>query len=216
MKRATGKSNISIIRDYVNGVRPFTTVGYTPDINIASRKNGEIWEDQSGKKWVKKNGYKQAVSTKPFLNIEQRCSICNADMKWGNRLDQKIYPKTNRCYECNILFEAQLRLKGLFGEYEKFKVVNNELSAAEEFKSKVESGLEYLKTYSGKAQFFNDDGSEEVWLDNTDARDVLKKEMETDLAKINERIEEAKRVLSETKYDMSIEKRFVELTKTKL
>ena len=52
MKRATGKSNLNIVRDYVDGNRPFIQVGYDPNLNNSTRKEGEEWEDGQGNKWI--------------------------------------------------------------------------------------------------------------------------------------------------------------------
>ena len=125
IKAKTGKSNLDIVRSYLNGERAFVQIGYDENTALRSRKEGEEWEDSSGVKWVKKNGYKHRVSKKAQYVLEQRCSVCNADMKWGNHLDQKIYPKTLRCYECNIEFEGVLKSKGIYEDYEKFKLINN-------------------------------------------------------------------------------------------
>ena len=141
MKKASGKSNLSIVQDYLAGERPFVQVGYDANIALQSRKEGEEWEESDGSKWVKKNGYKHRVSKKAQYILEQRCSVCNADMKWGNHLDQKIYPKTQRCYECNIEFEGILVARGLFGDYEKFKIINNELSMMRDFKNNITDSI---------------------------------------------------------------------------
>jgi len=61
MKKASGKSNLSIVRDYMDGNRPFIQVGYDPNLNNNKRKEGEIWEDSQGSKWIWKNGSKIKV-----------------------------------------------------------------------------------------------------------------------------------------------------------
>ena len=52
MKRASGKSNLDIVKDYVEGNRPFVQVGYDPNLNNSKRKEGEEWEDGQGNKWI--------------------------------------------------------------------------------------------------------------------------------------------------------------------
>ena len=209
MKKANGKSNLSIVQDYLEGNRPFIQVGYDENIAVQSRKEGEEWEDSQGHRWVKKNGYKQKISKKAQYVFEQRCTICDADMKWGNYLDQKIYPKTTRCYECNIEFEGELRGRGIYGDYEKFKVINNELSMALNFKANVESSIDYLANYTPKTknpQFFNEDGSEEIWVDDTDRREVVLKDLREDLEKVTNLIKLAHEELNSLKYNPQIDK----------
>ena len=72
MKRATGKSNLDIVKDYVEGNRPFIQVGYDPNLNNSKRKEGEEWEDGQGNKWVWKNGTKRKVSKLGQIKIQQR------------------------------------------------------------------------------------------------------------------------------------------------
>lgn len=216
MKRAQGKSNLSIVRDYLSGERPFVQCGY--DINVAdrSRKEGEEWKDTQGNSWVKKNGHRQKISIKAKYIFEERCSICNADVRWGNRLDAKIHPKTGRCYECNIAFESKLRLAGLFPDYETFKVVNNELSALKDMRDKISDSIPFLENYTPKTkdpQFFNEDGSSEFWADDTDRRTTVLASLKSDLILVNEKIQLALDTLKTTTYNKKIENKFIKLTK---
>ncbi len=54
-KRGTGKSNLDIVQDYLDGNRPFTTVGYEGNLK-KYREEGEIWTDSNGIQWKKENG----------------------------------------------------------------------------------------------------------------------------------------------------------------
>lgn len=219
MKKASGKSNLSIVRDYLEGNRPFVQVGYDENVALQKRKEGEEWEDSNGVRWIKKNGYKHRVSKKAQYVFEQRCKICNADMKWGNHLDQKIYPKTQRCYECNIEFEGVLKGKGLYADYEKFKVINNELAMMKDFKNKVVDSIKFLENYTSKTkdlQFFNEDGSNEIWVDDTDRRQIVLKDLREDLEKVNSGIELAESELKKLSYDPSIEKDLKDITLAKV
>jgi len=219
MKKASGKSNLSIVRDYLSGERPFIQVGYDENVALQSRKEGEEWEDSNGIKWIKKNGYKHRVSKKAQYVFEQRCTICNADMKWGNRLDQKIYPKTQRCYECNIEFEGILRSRGVYNDYEKFKLINNELSIMKDFKSKVVDSINYLENYTPQTknpQFFNEDGSNEIWVDDTDRREIVLKDLQSDLEKVNNVISLAENELNKLNYNATLDPDIKDLTLKKV
>jgi len=219
MKKASGKSNLSIVRDYLEGTRPFIQVGYDENVALQSRKEGEEWEDSNGVKWIKKNGYKHRVSKKAQYVFEQRCTVCNADMKWGNHLDQKIYPKTQRCYECNIEFECILRSTGIYNDYEKFKMINNELSMMKDFKSKVVDSIAYLENYTPQSknpQFFNEDGSNEIWVDDTDRREIVLKDLKEDLDKVNSGIALAESELVKLNYNVALDPNINKLTLKKI
>jgi hypothetical protein len=203
IKPKTGKSNLDIVRSYLSGERAFIQVGYDENVALAQRKEGEEWTDGNGNHWVKKNGCKQRVSKKGQYILEQRCIICNADMKWGNRLDQKIYPKTQKCYECNIEFEGVLKSLGLYNDYEKYKLINNEISIIKDFKAKIVDSINYLESLTSETknpQFFNEDGSNEIWVDDTDRKEIVLKDLKNDLKLAEERLTLASEELSKLKY----------------
>ena len=181
MKHAQGKSNIDIVRGYLSGDRPFTVVGWTDD--LSKRKEGEKWVDSKGRHWVKSRGYKKRINNPGKVSSEtvrMLCSMCERDMKWGNYLDDKIFPKTGRCYDCNSVFESKLKVDGKFSDYEKIKVLKNQLGFCVDFKSKLEETIHHLETSTDDIVYLNEDGSKEVWKDTTrlsvleDARNDMK------------------------------------------
>jgi hypothetical protein len=214
MKRALGKSNLSIVQDYVDGNRPFIQVGYDPNLENNKRKEGEIWEDSQGNKWMWKNGIKRKVPKIAQIKIEQKCSICNADTKWGNYLDLKVYPKTGRCYDCNITFDSKLKILGVFEDYEKHKIYKNMLSEMNDFKQQMEESITYLSADNSlpKLQYFNEDGSQEFWTDDTDMKTKVLTDLKKDLISVNDRIDELNKKISELKYDSSIEEKAKKMT----
>lgn len=214
MKRALGKSNLSIVQDYVDGNRPFIQVGYDPNLENNKRKEGEIWEDSQGNKWMWKNGIKRKVPKIAQIKIEQKCSICNADTKWGNYLDLKVYPKTGRCYDCNITFDSKLKILGVFEDYEKHKIYKNMLSEMNDFKQQMEESITYLSADNSlpKLQYFNEDGSQEFWTDDTDMKTKVLTDLKKDLICVNDRIDELNKKISELKYDSSIEEKAKKMT----
>jgi hypothetical protein len=217
MKRATGKSNLDIVRDYVDGNRPFIQVGYDPNLNNSKRKEGEEWEDGQGNKWVWKNGSKIKVSKFGQIKIDQRCSICNADMKFGNYLDDRFYPKTGKCYDCSISFDSKLKSLGVYADYEKYKIYNNMLSEMKDFKSNLVSSIEYLeKNPDEKLQFFNDDGSQEFWTDDTPQIQKVLSDLKKDLKDIEDNIAKANEELTKLNYNSETEAKAKQLVLEKL
>lgn len=168
MKRATNKSNIDIVKGYLSGERPFVQIGYTSDLE--KRKEGETWNDAQGKSWIYKNGRKRRINKSQKVDsdsVRLKCKDCNMDMKWGNYLDDKIFPKTGRCYDCNVKFETKLKSEGKFENYEKLKIFNNQKSFCLDLKSKLEETIKYLEVSSDDIVYLNEDGSKEVWKDTT-------------------------------------------------
>ena len=206
MKRATGKSNLDIVKDYVEGNRPFIQVGYDPNLNNSKRKEGEEWEDGQGNKWVWKNGTKRKVSKLGQIKIDKRCSICNADMKFGNYLDDRFFPKTGKCYDCAISFDSKLKSLGVYADYEKYKIYNSMLSEMKDFKKNITDSIQYLeKNPEEKLQFFNDDGSQEFWTDNTNQIQKVLSDLKNDLKDIEDNISKANEELSKLNYNSEIE-----------
>ncbi len=171
MKKASGKSNLSIVKDYIDGNRPFVQVGYDPNLENSKRKEGEEWEDSDGKKWIWKNGSKRRVSKRASLIIEQRCKTCNADVRFGNYLDDQVWPKTQLCYDCFIKNETDLKLLGVYEEFDRLRDVNNEISILKDRIQKFEEAEQWCKANTGKfVEFVKEDASIERWegLENYD------------------------------------------------
>ena len=218
MKKASGKSNLSIVRDYLDGNRPFIQVGYDPNLENSKRKEGEEWEDSHGNKWIWKNGSKRKVSKVAQIKIDRRCNICNADIKFGSYLDDKVYPKTGRCYDCNITFDSKLKILGTFEDYEKHKIYKSMLSEMNDFKQQILESITYLEAETSlpKLQYFNEDGSQEFWTDDTDTKSKVLTDLKKDLINVVERIDELNIKISELKYDSSIEEKAKQMTLEKL
>ena len=217
MKRASGKSNIDIVKDYVDGNRPFVQVGYDPNLNNSKRKENEEWEDGQGNKWIWKNGSKRKVSKLSNIKIEQKCSICNADMKFGNYLDDRFYPKTGKCYDCSISFDSKLKTLGVYADYERYKIYNSLLSEMKDFKKNIIESIEYLeKNTDQKLQFFNDDGSQEFWTDDTDKVQKVLSDLKKDLQDVEDNIKKANEELVKINYNSEIEKKAKQMVLEKL
>ncbi len=165
MKKATGKSNLAIVRDYLSGTRPFTMVGWVPDME--KRKNGDIWEDAQGNKWVQKNGYKRRINKIGALGdlIREECSVCKFNIKIGTSIDRKVFMKTGRCYDCECQSEIQKMADVDYNKALQIKRYKDEKHLCLEVKVKLEEGMNHIKTSPDKLSFFNDDGSEEFWTD---------------------------------------------------
>lgn len=193
--RAKNRSNIDIVRGYLSGERPFIQVGYESD--ITNRKEGEIWDDSSGRRWIKKNGYKKRINKTGKISSESiklTCSDCGADMKWGNYLDDKIFPKTGRCYDCNVNYESKLKVEGKFKNYELEKIFKSQKGFVEDFRAKLIETIHHLETSNDDIVYLNEDGTKDVWKDTTkemvlsDAKNDLK-ECDLALERINKSLQ---------------------------
>jgi hypothetical protein len=198
------KKNIDIVRDYLNGERPYIKVGYTGDVNkYIIRKVGERWTDSSGKEWEQKDYGPVAVTRVSDIireEMEQRCTCCNREIRWGDRHDKKMYYKTKKCFDCLIEEETMLRIKGKFKLYETKKLIENELSYLNDVKKKLKEAREYLSSEdSKKFTYVNSNGLVEEWDNNARAElaENIENDWKTCLKKIKSAEKELKKVNEE-------------------
>jgi hypothetical protein len=188
---ARRKWNYNTIQQVLDGEQPFIQFGYEPD--VSRRKEGEIWKDSRGRKWQKKNGYKVQISSAdtPILdkiNELSRCSVCGTNVRaYGNKLDQKVFPKTGKCYDCLEAEEMKYRVNGQWDNYEKMKVLKNKLGALKEFKEKVIDSINYLKNDSGKVGEVMSNGEVITWTGKCNPQWLI--DAERDLIKVNQELE---------------------------
>ena len=77
-------------------------------------KVGDKWTDSDGQEWEQKEGYRVKVSTLGrHYSWDMNCKDCgtNCGSTKGelNKLNNKTYIRMNRCYYCQIDFEAKLQ-----------------------------------------------------------------------------------------------------------
>ena len=88
--------------------------GYTP--TEETHKVGDRWFDSDGREWEQKNGYRTNVTKLANRGIvDYRCSDCEKYIvkPW----DKEIFKFNDRCYHCQIDFEAELKGTGKFDEW---------------------------------------------------------------------------------------------------
>ena len=68
------------------------------------------------------------------------CPKCKKTMK--SHLDDKMYRLYDQCFDCQVKFEAKLRAKGTYENWERQKVLNNKLSWIDDMISSVENWKE--------------------------------------------------------------------------
>lgn len=188
------------IKKVVSGENPFLQVGYT--VPNVSHKPGDVWTDAMGITWEQKNGYKVRVNTQ--VNsiremIRKVCKLCHKDVGLvGNRYDDKFYLKTGMCYDCVINHETQLVIDGNFSNYEKVKVLSNQVAKMEELKQYILDSISWLSTSGDKLHFAsNGFGDVETWSGFD--KESLLETAKADLEKIEKDITESKQLIESLK-----------------
>lgn len=155
MKRASGKSNIAIVKDYLDGVRPFTQISMHIEESKKHRKEGEKWIDNDGIEWERKDGKNirltktQGDIIREAIGAALNCKKCGLHYKWGNRYDIKFLRKTGLCYDCIIDYETKLRVLGLYNAYEKYHLGSRELGTLKELREKLKETIAYFNDTGG-------------------------------------------------------------------
>jgi hypothetical protein len=193
--------NSEIIQHYLDGTRPYVKVGYTGDKDkYIIRKVGETWTDSAGKQWIEKESGPQTVTRVMDIireEINDKCTCCGMEIRWGKKRDYKMFYKTKKCFDCLIEEETQLRIKGQFKLYETKKLLENEISYLNDIRQKLKESKEYLASDASKTlTYVNSNGLVEEW-DNV-SRQELTESIEKDFKNCLKKIKSAEKELKKT------------------
>lgn len=196
------KSNIEIVKDYLNGERPLTVVGYAAP---AEQKHsvGERWTDSRGREWEQKeNGPVRVTKVIDIVRAEfdDRCSDCGCEIRWGSRHDRKFFNKTGKCFDCLIKEETDLRIKGQYVLYERKKILNNQRTYLLDIRAKLREAFDFTKEHK-ELTYVNSNGFVERWENN--ARDDLLKNIRKDFITCLKAIREVEDSLKKVEDEIS-------------
>lgn len=185
LKKEFSKKDVNRLRNLVqgkHGAKTQQSVGYTKKEEF--HQEGDIWEED-GRKWTIKNGIKQNITkldkAKKAHLTPLFCPNCKTQMK--KKFDSDYYKIHRMCYDCVIEFEHQLRLNGLYEEYEK-RIVNADIDGfIKDLKFFVEAKLS-----ESNDSFITEQGDVENWKGGIDKNRALEA-----LAKSVDNLEKLKR-----------------------
>lgn len=182
--------NLETIQQVMDGEQPFIQVGYTGPSK--RKKEGDEWEDGKGIKWTIRNGAKIRINPQADLIrelVKRKCSVCGFDIGMlGNRLDEKMYSKTGKCFDCIQLEETLMVCNGTFQKYSDKKMLKNKLSTAREFRRNVLETIDFLKKDDCKVEMVHANGTMTTFVGAQNEK--LLKEAEVDLEKVDKLIVE--------------------------
>jgi hypothetical protein len=123
LKKQFAEKDVQRLRNLVQGKhanKSSTSIGFTKE-QEGPHSEGDIWTE-GDKTWTIKEGIKQNVTkldaARQTVNFPIFCPSCKKPMK--PHLDKKWFNMYKRCFNCQIDFEADLRIKGLWEEYQNF------------------------------------------------------------------------------------------------
>jgi hypothetical protein len=128
LKKEFKEKDVQRLRNLIQGKygeKATVGTGYTKKKEF--HEEGDIWEED-GRTWTIKDGIKQNITrldkAKESLHLPLFCPCCNNVMKKNN--DKLFYIQYHRCFDCQIEFETELKIKGLWNEYEKH-IINSDI-----------------------------------------------------------------------------------------
>ena len=162
--------NIDAIKKMLDGQHhrqtKTTSFGYKGnEKKVEDRAVGESWTDEKGVEWIQRNGYKIKKGKLDEIRaiVQSRvmpkvCPKCGNPME--KRLDKKFWFLEKHCFDCQVLFEHNLKIEGKYEAYEKERVLKN----AEAWLNEAEAeAIELAKIFKDPVTFANSDGSIEKW-----------------------------------------------------
>jgi Pyruvate/2-oxoacid:ferredoxin oxidoreductase delta subunit len=121
LKKEFKEKDVQRLRNLIqgkHGEKATMGTGYTKKQEF--HEEGDVWEE-NGRTWTIKEGIKQNLTrldkAKESLHLPLFCPECNNVMKKSN--DKLFYIQYHRCFDCQVEFETELRIKGLWNDYEK-------------------------------------------------------------------------------------------------
>ena len=141
-----------------HGERNMSGIGYTKLEEFHCE--GDVWEND-GRQWTIKNGVKQNITkldeAKKAITMPLFCPSCNTLMK--KQLDKRFYLQFKRCLTCQVDFEAELKLEGLWEEYNNVFINDNIDNTIDEFEVWFNEELN-----TSNESFITEAGDVESWV----------------------------------------------------
>ncbi len=161
LKKNFEKKDVQRLRNLITGnekERTNSGVGYSKKQEF--HEEGDIWEEDN-RQWTIKNGIKQNITkldkAKKSIILPLFCPCCDNLMKHKN--DKLFYIQHNRCFNCQIDFETDIRKLGLWDEYEK-NIINSDIEhTSQEYNAWIDEMIN-----SSDESFVTEDGDIEKWI----------------------------------------------------
>jgi hypothetical protein len=173
LKKEFKEKDVQRLRNLVQGkYGEKTTVGTGYTKKQEFHEEGDVWEED-GRTWTIKDGVKQNITrldkAKESLHLPLFCPECSKVM--NHKFDKKFYIQYHRCYDCQLHFETNLRVKGLWDEYEKF-VTNSDIDGLiHDFNIWIDEEIE-----TSNQSWITEAGDVEKWVGSSKQKMLQNKE----------------------------------------
>lgn len=147
------------------------------------RKEGDTWEDITGKKWTIKNGVRQSVTKLDAAKTPWWCPKCNKPM--NHRFDLKFWRIRGECMDCVVKEETEIRKQGRWEEYERKLMLRNYIA---EVRDKITELQSYYDTFTKPEYILADEHEKRILM--VEQWDVDVNKVKSDLLKDIEMLKE--------------------------
>ena len=186
-----------------------TQIGWTK--SEEQRNVGDIWEDEFHR-YEKKEGYilktgknsEALQEIRKYIEEKSKCKNPNCKTIKKSEKDLKFIAKNGFCINCTSEKETELRIAGVWQEYQNYKVWTNMLIYGKQRIEELKQSLTELKPYY---EFVNEDGTIEKWS-LPKPIDEMKAEMQEiidtgviELQELEEKRNQAFSILKEKNYE---------------
>jgi hypothetical protein len=181
------------------------------DKEIIKRKVGEKWTDEDGKSWEQLEAGKVQTSelgdtmaeVRAYLDKLNTCKDEDCKTIKPGRVDKKLISKTGYCITCLAKKESQIKLDGLWGYYETYKITSNMIAHGNDVVAQFKQAYRDAKqTY----EVVQEDGKIEKWSMERDVEE-LKAEILLEIVKFEDEIQQATKLRNEA-YDKLKDKNY--------
>ena len=181
------------------------------DKEKVKRTIGEKWTDTDGRSWEQLEAGKIETSelgdtmaeVRAYLDSLNTCKSDNCKTIKVGRVDKKLISKTGYCLHCLTLRESQIKVDGLWKEYEDYKMYSNMIAHGKDVIAQFQQAYDDAKqTY----EVVQEDGKIETWSMERDVNE-LKAEIMTDIINFEKEIEEVTKLRNEA-YDKLKDKNY--------
>lgn len=158
LKRIPTEKEVNRLRNLIQGKygdKDTISIGYNK--KEITHKEGDTWEENN-KTWIIKDGIKQNITRlDDAKQIPLFCPECKKIMKL--KYDKGFYLQYNRCTNCQIEFETELKRTGLWEEWEK-NIINTDIdNLIEDFEIWFDENLK-----DENQSFIYENGDIENWV----------------------------------------------------
>ena len=152
-----------------------TKIGWTKEAD-AKRKIGEVWEDEHSR-YEQHKGFVMKTSKnseafdgiRDYLKEKRNCKNTECKTISFGRIDKKLIKKAGYCLDCLSKIETEIRAKGLWKEYENYKVWTRMLIDGKLRLEQIQQAHDDAKQVY---EYINEDGTIEKWEMPQDVEEV--------------------------------------------